>query len=233
MRPWVLRQRWLNLLFAHWPVPAAALRPFVPPSLTIEEFDGTSWVGIVPFKIEGLMWRGLPDLPYFSSFPEVNLRLYVTAPGKPGVWFISLDADNAAAVFGARTVFRLPYWRAQMSFETEGDAVHFRSVRRRAPQTCLDVRYHPIGPPAEAVPGTLDYFLTERYCLYTAATGGRLKRLDILHPPWQLQRATATFARNTLAGTQGVALPDTEPILHFSRRQDVIAWWPVVIDEHN
>jgi uncharacterized protein YqjF (DUF2071 family) len=233
MRPWVLRQRWLNLLFAHWPVPAAALRPLVPPSLTIEEFGGTSWVGIVPFKIEGLMWRGLPDLPYFSSFPEVNLRLYVTATGKPGVWFISLDADNAAAVLGARTVFRLPYWRARMSVQAVGDAVHFRSVRRRDPQTCVDVGYHPIGPPAEAVPGTLDYFLTERYCLYTAATSGRLKRLDIHHPPWQLQRATATFARNTLAARQGIALPDREPILHFSRRQDVIAWWPIAINEHN
>src|SRR5688500_18120102 len=88
--PWVLRQRWVNLLFAHWPIATSRIRHLVPPGLTVQEFDGTSWVGIVPFRIEGLTWRLLPSLPYFSSFPEINLRLYVEAGGKPGVWFISL-----------------------------------------------------------------------------------------------------------------------------------------------
>jgi uncharacterized protein len=226
----VLRQRWVNLLFAHWPVPIARLRPLVPAALTVEEFDGTSWVGIVPFEIEGLMWRGLPDLPYFSSFPEVNLRLYVTAEDKPGVWFISLDADNAAAVIGARAVFRLPYWRARMSIAVERDVVHFRSVRRRNQQTGVEVLYRPIAPASEAAPGTLDYFLTERYALYTLRSDGAIRRLEIQHPPWQLQRAEADFTRNSLASTQGITLPDLAPILHFSRRQDVIAWWPIEVD---
>ncbi len=228
-RPWVLRQRWLNLLFAHWPVPAAALRSLVPPSLSVEEFDGTSWVGIVAFKIEGLMWRGLPDLPYFSSFPEVNLRLYVSAEGKPGVWFISLDADNAAAVMGARVAFRLPYWRARMSIARTDRIVRFRSVRRRRPETAIDMQYQPRDPASEAVPGTLDHFLTERYCLYTLRADGRLRRLEIHHAPWQLHRADADVARNTLASTQGIQLPDTAPILHFSQCQDVIAWWPETV----
>lgn len=228
-RPWALRQRWLNLLFAHWPVPAAALRSLVPPSLSVEEFDGTSWVGIVPFKIEGLMWRGLPDLPYVSSFPEVNLRLYVSADGKPGVWFISLDADNAAAVMGARVAFRLPYWRARMSIDRTDQIVRFRSVRRAQPQTAIELQYQPRGSVREAAPGTLDHFLTERYCLYTLRADGRLRRLEIHHPPWQLQHADADFARNRLASSQGIRLPDTAPLLHFSQRQDVIAWWPETV----
>jgi hypothetical protein len=229
--PWVLRQRWLDLLFAHWPVPATALRSLVPPALTIQEFEGTSWVGIVPFEIQGLSWRPLPDLPYFSAFPELNLRLYVEVDDRPGVWFISLDADNAAAVFGARTAFALPYWRAQISMRREGGAVSFRSVRRRQPEVAFDITYRPVGEPATSAPGTLDYFLTERYCLYTVVRG-RLRRLEIDHPPWQLRRAVAEIRTNTLASAQGVPLDTTRaPLLHFSRSQDVIAWWPDVVSE--
>lgn len=228
-KSWVLRQQWLDLLFVHWPVASAKVRHLVPPSLTIQEFDGTSWVGIVPFEIEGLSWRPLPDLPYFSSFPEINLRLYVEAEGKPGVWFISLDADNAAAVFGARTAFALPYWRAKISMRREGGAVSFRSVRRRQPDTAFDVTYRPVDEPSTAAPGTLDYFLTERYCLYTVM-GGRLRRLEIDHPPWPLQRAEAEIRVNTLGSAEGVPLDMSRaPLLHFSARQDVIAWWPEVV----
>jgi len=223
----VLRQRWFDLLFAHWPVPAARLRPLVPASLEIEEFGGTSWVGIVPFKIEGLSWRPLPDLPYFSSFPELNLRLYVEAEGKPGVWFVSLDADNAAAVLGARLAFRLPYWRAQIDMRRGDRDIEFRSVRRTQPATTFAVRYRPVGPEIEPRPGTLDYFLTERYCLYAPHAGGALRRLEIHHPRWRLTRAEAKIEHNTLASTQGIALDDARPaVLHFSARQDVVAWWP-------
>ena len=225
-KPWVLRQRWLDLLFVHWPVPSAKLRELVPPSLTIQEFDGTSWAGIVPFEIQGLMWRPLPDLPYLSRFPELNLRLYVEAEGKPGVWFISLDADNAAAVFGARAAFALPYWRAKIVMRRENSAISFRSLRRRHLDTAFDVTYRPVGEPSTATPGTLEYFLTERYCLYTVSRD-RLRRLEIDHPPWPLQRAEAEIRVNTLASTQGVPLDTSRaPLLHFSARQDVIAWWP-------
>jgi uncharacterized protein YqjF (DUF2071 family) len=225
--PWVLRQRWLDLLFIHWPVAVADVRRLVPPSLDIQEFGGSSWVGIVAFKIEGLSWRFLPDLPYFSSFPELNLRLYVEAKGKPGVWFVSLDADSAAAVFGARAAFSLPYWRARIVLKREQGRVAFTSARRGHPETAFEIRYAPTGAAAEAAPGTLDHFLTERYCLFTERPGGRLRRLDIHHPPWRLQRADADIGVNTLASSQGVVIGEAaRPILHFSRRQDVLAWWP-------
>jgi len=110
-RPWAWRQRWCDLLFAHWPVPVAALRHLVPEALTIQQFGGTSWVGVVPFRMEGVTMRGLPEMPGLSAFLELNLRLYVEYQGRPGVWFLSLDASNPPAVWAARTFFHLPYFR--------------------------------------------------------------------------------------------------------------------------
>jgi uncharacterized protein len=225
--PWILRQRWTNLLFAHWPIKAAALSPHVPPELTIQEFDGTAWVGIVPFQIEALTWRPLPDLPYFSFFPEINLRVYVEAAGKPGVWFISLDADNAAAVWGARTVFHLPYWRAAIDVDVHGRRVRYRSVRRANRTVGFEAEYWPTGEAAVSAPGSLEHFLTERYCLYAKSPQGALRRLDIHHAPWTLQPASAEIRGNTMASTQGIHLDVGQPpLLHFSAEQDVVAWWP-------
>jgi uncharacterized protein YqjF (DUF2071 family) len=128
--PWRWRQRWHDLLFAHWPVPAARLRPLVPPAVSIQERDGTAWVGVVPFRMEGVMRRPLPDVPGLSAFPELNLRLYVEVDGKPGVWFISLDAANRVAVWGARRFFHLPYFLADMESRDDGQRIHYSSVRR-------------------------------------------------------------------------------------------------------
>jgi uncharacterized protein YqjF (DUF2071 family) len=194
--------------------------------LTIQEFDGTSWVGIVPFQIEALTWRLLPSLPYFSTFPEINLRLYVEARGRPGVWFISLDADNAAAVLGAHTVFHLPYWRAAIDVRQAGQRVRYRSVRRANHAAVFDAEYGPIGSALEPRPGTLEHFLTERYCLY-AWNGRALSRLEIHHGPWKLAPAAAEIRHNTLAAAGGLAVEvSAAPLLHFSDEQDVIAWWP-------
>jgi uncharacterized protein YqjF (DUF2071 family) len=113
-RPWRWRQSWLDLLFAHFPVPARTLEPLVPKEIEIEEFDGTSWVGVVPFRMEGVTPRSLPDLPRLSAFAELNLRLYVRVGRRPGIWFVSLDAANRLAVWAARRWFHLPYpWPLQ------------------------------------------------------------------------------------------------------------------------
>src|SRR5690606_562879 len=102
---WAWRQSWLDLLFAHWPVPAAVVRKLVPPGLGIDEFQGTTWVGVVPFRMAGVMRRPFPDVPWISAFLELNLRLYVERDGRPGVWFLSLDAGNPLAVWAARRWF--------------------------------------------------------------------------------------------------------------------------------
>jgi uncharacterized protein YqjF (DUF2071 family) len=222
-----MRQSWRDLLFAHWPVPAAALRPFVPPALEIDEHDGTSWVGLVPFRMQGVMARWLPDMPGVSAFPELNLRLYVRAAGKGGVLFISLDADNALAVWGARRFFHLPYFRSDMVVHEQQGRIHYRSVRRPGSsdrRIAFRGVYEPLSAPFVAQPGSLEHFLTERYCLYTCDRAGALLRAEIHHDPWPLQLAGADIVENTMGDGQGVPLPGPPLLLHFSRRQDVIVW---------
>ena len=170
---WTWRQNWHDLLFAHWPIPAADLRHLVPDGLTIQEFDGVSWIGVVPFRMTGVMRRPFPDLPWVSAFPELNVRLYVERDGKPGVWFLSLDAGNPLAVWAARRFFHLPYWYARMSLTLSGDEYHFHSQRRGDWAVRLDAQYRPTAPAREAA-GTLESFLVERYCLYCQGPDGAL-----------------------------------------------------------
>jgi uncharacterized protein YqjF (DUF2071 family) len=221
--PWVMAQTWLDLLFAHWRVPAEALRPLVPEPLPIDTFDGSAWLGVTPFEVTGLRLRGTPPAPRLSRFPELNVRTYTMIDGRPGIWFFSLDAASAAAVAGARSTYRLPYRRARMTIDRAGDAIRYRSVRTSSPAV-LDIEYAPTGGARPAPAGTLEHWLTERYCLF-AFDRGRVLRADIHHPPWPLQPARATIGANTMP-PPGVALADAEPLLHFARRQDVVIWPP-------
>ena len=222
--PWVMFQSWRKLLFAHWPVPADMLRELVPDGLTVEEFDGTGWLGITPFRLTGLRLRGLPALPGVSEFPEVNLRTYVRVGEKPGIFFFSLDAGSRPAVMGARTAYRLPYHHADMSMQEEDGCVRYRS-RRDDGTAELVARYRPVGPVARARPGSLEHFLVERYALYVVIRG-RVVRADIHHRPWELQDAEAEIVRNTLPDAHGITLPDRAPLLHQAERQDTLVWPP-------
>src|SRR5215210_4339676 len=222
-RRWVQGQTWLDLLFAHWSLPVEALRPFVPAELPIDTFDGHAWLGITPFEVCGLRLRGTPPVPGLSRFPETNVRTYTTVDGRPGIYFLSLDAGNGLAVAGARRTFRLPYFRAQMSIERARDAIAYRT-RRPAPEASLHVRYRYRGAVYKARPGTLDHFLTERYCLYTLDDRHVIHRGEIHHPPWPLQDASADFELNTMTAPYGIELPAGPPLLHFSARQDVVVW---------
>jgi uncharacterized protein YqjF (DUF2071 family) len=222
---WTWRQSWRDLLFAHWPVPASALRPLVPEPLEIQEFAGSSWVGVVPFRMAGVMRRPLPDLPWISAFPELNLRLYVEYQGKPGVWFLSLDATNPVAVWSARRFFHLPYFRADIEHTRQGEE-HSYHCRRRSQPSGVEflARYRPCGAPYEARSGTLEHWLTERYCLYARAPAGGLFRGEVHHPPWPLQRAEAEISRNDLLAPHGLSLAERPELLHFSCRIDVVLW---------
>jgi uncharacterized protein YqjF (DUF2071 family) len=226
-RPWVGRQRWHDLLFAHWPVPAAALRRLVPPGLTIDQHDGSSWVGVVPFRMSDVAPRGLPPLPWLSAFPELNVRLYVQRDGKPGVWFLSLDAARAAAVWTARSLFHLPYFRARMSAQGS-ERIRYASERRGA-RLRFEASYGPTAPPFSALPGSLEHFLTERYCLYAQAPDGGLRRLEIHHHPWPLQPASAEISCNQLLVPHALEVSGP-PLLHFARRLDVVTWMPEKVE---
>lgn len=222
---WIWRQSWCDLLFAHWPVPVADLRPLVPPELEIQEFDGTSWVGVVPFRMQGVMLRPLPDLPYVSAFPELNLRLYVERNGKPGVWFLSLDATNRLAVWAARRFFHLPYFHARISIDEGSEGFDYRSERLEGSQPVnFRATYRATSEPYESQPGSLEHFLTERYCLYAQSPAGQLFRADVHHHPWPLQRAEASITTNDLLTPHGLTLEGPPAVLHFTRRIDVVVW---------
>jgi uncharacterized protein YqjF (DUF2071 family) len=221
--PWTWRQSWLDLLFAHWPIEAQLVQRLVPAPLRVQEFDGTSWIGLVPFRMAGVMRRPLPDLPGVSAFPELNVRLYVEHQGKPGVWFLSLDATNALAVWAARRFFHLPYYRATMRMEPSGDSFAY-SAKRRGTGQVLEATYRPTSAVYESKPGTLEHWLTERYCLYAQAPDGTVSRNDVHHAPWPLQAAAATIAENTYFAPHGLSVAGPPATLHFAKRLDVIVW---------
>lgn len=220
-------QTWRDLLFAHWPVRPEVLRPLIPPGLSLDTFAGDSWVGVVPFDLAHLAPRGTPDR-LGIGFLELNVRTYVTAEDKAGIWFFSLDAASPPAVAVARATYHLPYYRARMSLEREGNRIAYTSRRFHPGASAAEFvgRYEPIGPIFHALPGSLEHWLTERYCLYSADRSGRLFRGEINHLPWPLQPAAAGIAVNTMAAAHGIVLTGP-PLLHFARRLDMVAWWPV------
>jgi len=224
--PWIMTQSWHELLFAHWPVEPQVLRQVVPSVFPLDLHHGNGWLGIVAFHMTNVAPRGIPTLPWLSAFPELNVRTYVTMEGKPGVWFLSLDAANPLAVRAARRVFHLPYFSATMTVESADGVVRYNSRRtdRHGPSARFVGRYRPTAAARAPTPGTLDHFLTERYCLYTLNRRGEPLRLEIHHPPWPLQPAELILDTNTMAAAARVPLPMVEPLLHFAGRQDIVAW---------
>lgn len=218
-RGWVMGQTWEELLFAHWRVPVDVVREHVPAELEVDEHDGSAWLGITPFRLTGLRGRGLLPLPFVSSFLELNVRTYVTRDGMPGIWFFSLDASSRVAVETARRTYRLPYFQARMSATKRGEWIDYECARVAEPGRVFSGRYRPNGAGFNPEPGSLEWFLTERYCLYTTDRG-RLARAEIHHEPWPLQPAEAEIE---LASISPLELAG-EPLVHFARRQDVVIW---------
>lgn len=222
---WFMGQTWRHLLFAHWRVDPDRLRRVVPGQLALDLRDGAAWIGVTPFRVQGVRLRGTLPPPLLSRFPELNVRTYVTLDGKPGIYFLSLDAASRAAVVSARRTYRLPYFRSRMSLEREGDRFRLRSRRLSAdgPGATFDCRYFPAGEQFRAGPGSIEEFLAERYCLYTFDPSEAVHRADIHHPPWPLQPARAEVLENSMLDGLGIAV-DGEPLLHFAHRQDVVLW---------
>ncbi len=218
-------QIWTNLLFAHWQAPTPALEAVVPAQLQIDTYDGSAWLGVTPFWVRGLRLRGTTPLPRLSRFPEINVRTYVTVGGKPGIYFLSLDADSRAAVSAARRSYRLPYFQSRISAGSAGEGFHFDSTRTSSdgPAAYFVARYGPEGQPIPVRTGSLERWLTERYCLYTLDGRRRILRGEIHHPPWLLRSAWGEIETNTMATPFGIAL-EGEPLLHFSPHQDVALW---------
>jgi len=229
--PWVMTQSWHDLLFAHWPVDQVLLASKVPEPLELDLFDGEAWLGIVPFHMTNVAPRVVPAVPWLSEFHELNVRTYVRAGTKPGVFFFSLDAAQPLAVTVARTMFNLPYYNATMEVEQiEDGTIRYQSRRTGPSAAAFAASYRASGATFRAQPSTLEHFLTERYCLYTVDNASDASTVDIHHPPWSLQPATANFEINTMADAIGIRLPSRAPVLHFAKRQDVVAWLPARVN---
>jgi uncharacterized protein YqjF (DUF2071 family) len=223
----IMHQDWGKLLFMHWRISEEALRPLIPERLTIDKFDGSAWIAVTPFT----MWDirafppYLPPVPGLSSMHELNVRTYVHLNGVPGVWFFSLDANSSIAVMTARTFFHLPYFNAEMSLEEEGKSIVYSS--RRTERDVSAARFDATWKTGETLPfthpGSLEFFLTERYCLYSARKQ-KLYRCRIFHQPWPLQKATLTSFDSTMIESHGLPTPDGEPLLHYAEELSVDIW---------
>lgn len=224
--PWIMTQSWHDLLFAHWPVDPTELRKLVPSAFPIDLHEGRAWLGIVPFRMTNVAPRGVPAIPWLSAFPELNVRTYVVLNDKPGVYFLSLDATNPLVVRGARRFFHLPYFTASMEITSQDGWTAYASRRtdRTAAPARFKGRYRPNGPTYRAPRGSLEYFLTERYCLYTTDRAGAPCRLEIHHAPWPLQPAELELEDNSMAEAAGLPLPREGPHLSYASRLDVVAW---------
>lgn len=223
-----MQMSWCDLALLHWPVSPEALRRLIPAPLIADTFEGNAWIGVVPFRMANVRMRLAPPIPTSSEFPELNVRTYVHAGGVPGIWFISLDAASRLAVRGARVACNLPYFDAEMTIVRFREEVQYRSrrVHRRAPSAEFKGSYRPTGPVAPAVPGTLEHFLVERYCLFTIGRGQEVFQLDVHHRPWPLQAGEAEIETNTMGEAVGIALPAQPPLVHYAHRLDVLAWLP-------
>lgn len=219
------QMNWGKLLFMHWPIDAKVLRPLIPKRLTIDTFDDTAWIGVVPFTMWGVRPSFIPPVPGLSEFHELNVRTYVHLDGVPGVWFHSLDAASQLAVWGARTFFHLPYFYADMHLEQEGDTIIYASERTEddAPAANFKATWKIGAPLPQSEPGSLDFFLTERYCLY-AAEDEKIYRLRIHHPPWPLQQAKLSSYDSTMIESHNLPTSQTEPLLHYAEALHVEAW---------
>jgi uncharacterized protein YqjF (DUF2071 family) len=225
----IMHQNWGKLLFMHWRIDARLLRPLIPEALAIDTFDGSAWIGVVPFTMWGIRASFLPAIPGTSAFHELNLRTYVHHRGVPSVWFLSLDAASRLAVWGARTFYYLPYFNAQMSIaETgaqTGNTIRYSSLRRdrRSAPAELQAAWTIGEALPQTSPGTLEFFLTERYCL-DAEHNGKLYRSRIHHQPWPLQKAELVELNSSMIESHGLPTPEGDPLLHYAEEISVDIW---------
>lgn len=235
----VMRQDWRHILFLHWEVPPQELQELLPAGLSLDTFDGKAYVGLVPFTVSGVRVVGTPPLPWISSFHEINVRTYVHHNGShPGVWFFSLDASSSIAVAAARAMYKLPYFNSQMTLnasDTPLPEIEFSS-RREDPRGVMPaacrLHYRPVeGPVTPAAQATLDYFLIERYILYSVDEERNLYRARVHHQPYPLQHAEIEGLEETMVWAARVRRPQDVPIRHYAREVNVKVYLPEKVED--
>ncbi len=225
--PWAITMDWTGLLFLHWRVEPHALQRLLPNGVEVETFDGSAWIGVVPFRMERTRARCLPAVPTAHSFLELNVRTYVRCGARSGVWFFSLDAESRLAVEGARIAFGLPYLMARMQCVQRGDACDYESVRTdaRAPRAAFRARWNVCGAFTSARAETLEHFLTARYCLFSVRRGALLCG-DIAHAPWQLAPVSLDLNECSMTRALGIELSGCPDHALAAADLTVAAWTP-------
>ena len=218
----LMEHRWERLTFLHWRYDVDEVQRLVPDGLAVETYDGSAWVGLVPFYIRVSLPR-TPSVPWASRFCETNVRTYVRdGNGNSGIWFFSLDAERLGAVIAARSTFHLRYFWSQMSLKEEGDRIEYASTRRwpgpRGASTRIAlVRGEPFEPDELSL---LDHFLTARWNVFSVL-GDRYRFARACHPPWPLHRAQVLELDDGLVEAAGLTAPHGEPLVHYSPGVDV------------
>jgi hypothetical protein len=211
-------QTWSCISFLHWSYEPAVLWQLLPYRLRPQTFDGRAWVGVTPFLLEDLRTPVAPALPWFTSFPETNVRTYVVGPdGREGLWFFSLDAARLEPVLVARSTYALPYMWSAMTVERDGAIVRYRSRRRwPGPTPATSAITVEVGDPlGRGELGEFDHYLTARWQLYTTL-GPLLARSNVEHEPWPLHRAVVRELESNLLTAAGLPAPEGEPLVHWS-----------------
>lgn len=228
-RPLLLHE-WSELALVHWRYPDAEVARLLPDGLSVDTFDGSAYVGLVPFHCT-IRPRGLPRVPWVSSFPEMNVRTYVRGPdGEPAVWFVTLDAARLPAVLLARAFYGLDYCWAKMAFTRVGDVVTYRARRRwpgaRSSEGSLAIA---IGDEYDR-PETseLDRWLTNRWRFYCSTPVG-LATGWVAHAPWPLRKAEILYCDPGLVTACGLSAPRGEPLVQYGGRVDVRMTRPYLV----
>lgn len=209
-------QSWQELLFLHWDFPIEVVQATLPPELKVDSWDGRAWIGVVPFWMRGIRPRGCPAVPGISNFLELNLRTYVHDDrGTPGVWFYSLDANQRLAVWAARRFFHLNYQYARMESQRDEETgwTEFRSMRQGAtPENECRFRYRAAGTAAPAAPESFEFFLVERYVLFSRSPRGVLFTGTVAHEPYQVSPVELPQWSDALFPLQGFTQPNRPPV---------------------
>jgi uncharacterized protein YqjF (DUF2071 family) len=224
----VMVQRWNDVVFLHWRFEPEVVQRLLPAGVRVDTFDGSAWVGLIPFHMDGLGIRGLAPLPHVGSFPEVNVRTYVRAGGRVGVWFFSLDVDRFLPAAVARITYSLPYCSGLADHVRAGDVVTSRVQRRwpgstGKPTTQIAVR---CGAPIDDNDQRAG-FLTARWGLISATRRGRLRYAPVDHPTWELHEAELLHLDDHLVAAAGLPQPDEPPLAMWSPGVDVRIGRPI------
>lgn len=228
IQPWIMYQAWKELLFIHWEIEPHEIKHLIPEGLELDTFNGKAWIAVVPFMMRDIKPRYTFPVPWISYFLELNVRTYVKLNNKPGVYFLSLEASNPLAVRIARKLFYLPYMDAKMSIIKRNGYFEYYSKRthKNEPEAELHLKYKPISDIISYQHNSIEHWLTERYCLYSANEKGHIYIGEIHHKKWELQVAECEIITNTMTLAHGIKTPETKPLLHYSKNLEVVVWYP-------